>query len=469
MRFPLLQKAASLAAVMFILLAALARIGFLVDERRAYQDEAATSVRQSLADPQTLAGPFIAQRCSEEWDVVSEKNGEKTSRTERRDFVLSAVPARLSIDGNTTMQPRYRGLFKVNTYVGKLTLDASWEATTLAAKRAHDTSRLRCDAPTLTLAMSDARGIRSAVLTVDGQARALLAGTRHPAHERGFHADLAPEWREADQTVRPLALRLAIDLVGTSELGFVPAAAATEVTLRSDWPHPSFGGRFLPAERQIDGRGFSATWRVSGLATDAAQGLAGGATLCPATRHAVAAATVACLDTLAVAFIDPINVYVLSDRAIKYGLLFIVVTLGAVALMEVLARRAVHPVQYLLVGAALTIFFLLLLSLSEHLPFAQAYLAAAAACAALLGYYAAHMLGHWRRGVAFGAAVAGLFGAMYLLLQMEQTALVVGSLMLFAMLAAVMVLTRKLDWHALFARTQKQLLSSTHRPDAPAV
>jgi inner membrane protein len=300
--------------------------------------------------------------------------------------------------------------------------------------------------------MSDARGIRSAQLSVGGATRELLAGTRHPAYARGFHALLLPaEWQDAQHALSPLALRLAIDLVGTSDLAFVPAASATEVTLRSDWPHPSFRGRFLPAERSIDARGFSATWRVSGLASDAAQGLGGSAAICGAAAVQAPAAT-ACLDTLAVAFIDPINIYVLSDRAIKYGLLFIVLTLGAVALMEVLARRPVHPIQYLLVGAALTIFFLLLLSLSEHLPFAQAYALAAGACVALLGFYAAHMLGQWRRGLAFGGAIAVLYGAMYTLLQLEQSALVVGALLLFALLALTMIATRRVDWYALLAR-----------------
>jgi inner membrane protein len=129
-----------------------------------------------------------------------------------------------------------------------------------------------------------------------------------------------------------------------------------------------------------------------------------------------------------------------------------VLTLSAVALMEAVAARAVHPVQYLLVGAALVMFFMLLLSLSEHIAFAQAYAAAAGACVALLTHYAAHMLGHWRRGAAFGTGVAALYGAMYTLLQLEQTALVVGSLLLFAVLALVMIVTRRVDWYALFAR-----------------
>jgi inner membrane protein len=449
-RVPWLVKGLLLVGVVVLLLLALARVGFLVDQRRAYQHEAEASVRQGLADPQVLLGPFLRRDCTEQWDVVSHKDGERSMQTQQRSFALTAVPARLAVSGDLAMEPRWRGLFKVNTYTGRLVVTAQWpQATALAAARQHPVSRLKCDAPILSLAMADARGIRSATLAVNDLARTLHPGTRHESDPRGFHALLDNEWSETAQALQPLSVRLALDVVGTGHWAVVPAAGQTEVALRADWPHPSFGGRFLPAERKVESTGFAATWRVSGLATDAAMALAKGKALCNGINVMGASE---CLDALSVAFIDPINVYTLSDRAIKYGLLFIVLTLSAVALMETVAARAVHPVQYLLVGAALVMFFMLLLSLSEHVAFAQAYAAAAGACVALLTYYAAHMLGHWRRGTAFGTGVAALYGAMYTLLQLEQTALVVGSLLLFAVLALVMIVTRRVDWYALFAR-----------------
>jgi inner membrane protein len=154
-----------------------------------------------------------------------------------------------------------------------------------------------------------------------------------------------------------------------------------------------------------------------------------------------------CIETVAVAFIDPINTYSLSDRATKYGLLFIALTFVAVGLFEFMRGLRVHPVQYFLVGAAISIFFLLLVSLSEHLPFNDSYAYAASACVLLLGYYASHMLRSWKRGLPFGAGMALLYGLLFMLLQLEQTALVVGALALFAVLAAVMLLTRKVDWY----------------------
>jgi len=152
---------------------------------------------------------------------------------------------------------------------------------------------------------------------------------------------------------------------------------------------------------------------------------------------------------------DPINPYVLSDRATKYGLLFIVLTFVGVGLVEVLRRLRVHPIQYLLVGAALSVFFLLLVSLSEHLAFVWAYLAASVACTALLSFYGGFVLRGARAGMGFGAGIAALFATLYALLQMEQTALVLGSVLLFAVLAVIMVTTRKLDWYELMAQLRK--------------
>jgi inner membrane protein len=147
-----------------------------------------------------------------------------------------------------------------------------------------------------------------------------------------------------------------------------------------------------------------------------------------------------------------VSLYTLGDRATKYGLLFIALTFVGVAAIEVLRRVRVHPVQYLLVGCAMAVFFLLLVSLGEHVPFAIAYLAASAACTTMLGFYGRFVLRGRRAGLAFGAAIATLYGVLYVLLQLEQTALLLGSLLLFAVIAALMVATRRIDWYALFAR-----------------
>jgi inner membrane protein len=139
------------------------------------------------------------------------------------------------------------------------------------------------------------------------------------------------------------------------------------------------------------------------------------------------------------------------ERSVKYGFLFIGLTFAAFFLFEVLKRLAIHPVQYALVGLALAIFFLLLISLSEHLGFAAAYAIAAASCVALIGYYVAHVLKSVRRGVFFGIALSALYGLLYVLLRVEDQALLMGSLLVFACVASAMVATRRVDWYALAA------------------
>jgi len=436
-------KAAALAAIGIVLSLALARIGFIVDERQMRQREAVASVEQAQAGAQTVLGPLLHRVCTEAWDVVVGEGKGRRSSTETREFRLAATPQRLEVDGALSLDPRYRGLFKVNGYAGKLVFDAQWTGFgALQAQRQHAGSRLHCGATLLTLALSDARGIRSAQLSLAGEPVPVRPGTSHPSHPRGLHAAVPDALLAA-----PFAARLTVDLLGTGELALVPAAAAAQVQLRSDWPHPSFGGRFLPASREVGDTGFSARWTVSSLASTASAEVERGAPLCAAPPRGGE-----CLDTLAVAFIDPVNPYVLSDRAIKYGLLFLVLTFVTVALVELLAGRRVHPVQYLLVGLALAVFFLLLLSLSEHLSFGVSYAVAAAACVLLLGFYGAHMLGGARAGAAFAVGIAALYGALYLLLRLEQTALLVGATMLFVALAVVMLLTRRVDWYTLVAQ-----------------
>lgn len=467
MRFPVLGKALAIGATVLVLGLALARIGFLVDERRDYQAQAVQRVQQSHAGAQTLIGPLLQRQCTEEWDVVTGEGKERRSDTARRHFSLRLVPARLQVTSQSRTDLRYRGLFKVNGYSARLDLNASWsDLAALQPQREHAGSRLACGALDVWIATTDVRGLRGAQLSVGDRALVVRPGTGNEAYAHGLRAELPGRTGEAT-TSAPLVLQAVIDLVGTAEIGLVPVAEATEWRLRSDWPHPSFGGRFLPTRRDVSDTGFDAAWSVSSLATTAPLDVIKGAAMAPDKAKAAAV-----LDTLSVAFVDPVNPYVLSDRAIKYGLLFVVLTFTAVLMAETLARgrvRRVHPIQYALVGLALCLFFLLLLSLSEHLAFGAAYAIASAACVLLLGFYGRHMLGSLRDGLLFGAGMALLYGLLYLLLLREQTALVLGSVGLFGALAAVMLLTRHVDWYRLAPLTGPERTMQAGAVDAAAL
>ncbi|MDQ6638714.1 MAG: cell envelope integrity protein CreD [Pseudomonadota bacterium] len=456
-RFPLLGKSLALGGVVLALTLALQSVSGIVAEREGRLREAERSVAASLASAQTLIGPVIERDCSEAWEATQGEGKDRKTVTERRDFKLSATPATLDVKGDVAIEPRYRGIFKVNGYVLKARLIAAWnDGTTLVPQAQHPGSRLQCDTPVMFVALGDSRGVRSAQVQVDGAAVPVLAGTQHASHPRGFHVEVAESFAGAR---RPLRAEVGLELVGTGELAFAPVAGSTRVSLASDWPHPSFAGRFLPLERQVGETGFSARWQLNALATTAPQAVSVGAPACRLYDNGIDEVPVReegrhvpCVETFGVAFMDPVSPYVLSDRATKYGLLFIALTFVGVGAVEVMLRLRVHPIQYLLVGSALAVFFLLLVSLSEHVPFAIAYLAAAAACTALLTFYGSFVLRGSRAGAAFGAAIALLYGALYALLQLEQTALLLGSMMMFAVLAGLMVVTRRIDWYRLFER-----------------
>jgi inner membrane protein len=426
------SKVLAIVLVALALVVALDRISALVAEREGRLREAEASVAASLATHQELTGPVLQRHCDESWTIELVDGKERKQVPQRREFDLVATPKALDLDGVATIEARRRGLYKINGYVLKATLKASWESLQALQPRAEQPrSVLRCDEPVLFVAVGDARGLRSVTATqASGGALPVLAGTPRDKMPKGFQVALTREqWAEGT-----FATQIQLELVGTRSLAIAPVADQTQVHLRSDWPHPSFHGRFLPNEREIDRNGFSAWWRISALATSAPQDVR--------TQHAK-------VENFAVDFIDPVNAYSLADRATKYGVLFIGLTFLGVALTEVMRRARVHPLQYLLVGSALAIFFLLLVSLSEHMAFVWAYASAAAACTGLLAFYGTHVLGGWRAGLVFGAAVAVLYGVLYQLLQQEQTALVLGSGLLFTVLAAVMVLTRRFDWYRL--------------------
>ncbi|KZT15861.1 hypothetical protein A1D30_09940 [Acidovorax sp. GW101-3H11] len=452
LKHPLFTKLAALAAITVLLLFGLGLIEDVVRDRLRYRSITAQSVAESLAGPQTLMGPMIHSACVESWEVETGKGDERRMVEQRREFLLTAMPEQLKLSTGAAMEERARGLHKVNTYNLKAHVTAQWgPLTSLLPQTTMKNSRMVCGAPVVMMAVGDARGIRTAQLTLGDQAMALKPGTFHPTYSRGLHAMLPESVRgKADG----LTATLDLELVGTERLGIVPLGGNTEVLMTSSWPHPSFAGRFLPSEREVKKTGFSAQWRLSSLATTAQADVASGKRVCLAGAedgigNAPGSSPGDCADSFSVAFIDPVNPYSLSDRATKYGVLFIALTFVAVGLFELMKKLRVHPVQYLLVGSALCSFFLLLVSLSEHLPFGISYAVAATACVLLLAYYASHMLGSLARGIPLGAGIALLYGLLYVLLQLEQTALVVGAIALFLVLAAVMVLTRKVNWYGL--------------------
>jgi inner membrane protein len=442
MKNTLLPKLLTLVVIIALLAIFLQMIQGIIYERQRFKQEAVNSISQSIAGAQTVLGPILHMSCTETWITQLSK------REDKRVFVVTSTPKNLTVESQVTIEPRARSIHKSQVLNTKAVFKAKFDPNDLLKpKPTAIGGQMQCNAPVLMLAIDDPRGIRYLRAQFNGQDHALKAGTLHTSYKRGMHAELPSN--ALSTNADGWNAELALEFVGTQQLGIVPVGDTVSIKMSSNWPHPSFIGRIAPSEHNISpGRGFTAEWRLNSVSTNAAEEIRQANPLCTPQSTAPGKD---CTESVQVAFIEPVNAYSLSDRASKYGLLFVVLTFVAVGLFEVMKKLRVHPVQYLLAGAAICTFFLLLVSLSEHIGFARAYAAGASATVLLLTYYASYMLGGKWRGLPFGAGIALLYAFMYVLLQLEQTALAMGSVMLFIALAIVMTLTRKINWYEQFS------------------
>ncbi|HZF83877.1 MAG TPA: cell envelope integrity protein CreD [Burkholderiaceae bacterium] len=478
-----LVKVLALVALTLLLCIPLAEIGSLIRERGQSQAEAAQELASTHAGAQTVAGPFLVLPWVEQW-TETERNskGQVTGQSVRTKSRTAIVfPERLKIDGRMTPEERYRGIFRVLFYKLDATLDGRFAALGPAPRPSERGGTVTLGTPRLAFSVSDVRGIEGLPDATLGGAplrfQQGIPGLGASESSQGIHAPLSGEALRALTSGQAMDFRLALKLVGQEQLRIVPAAEDTEAHLQSPWPHPSFGGRFLASERTVGDAGFDARWRVSALVSTARTQLlrqwaaeattagpadtacGGGDSACMAAATAMAAAITATtaparadlreVDSFDVALAQPVNVYFMAHRAAKYGALFIGLVLMASFMFELFRQLRLHPVQYGLVGLSVALFFLLLVALSEKLPFWQAYALSACASVLLLMAYFSAVLRGWRRGLGLGAFVAVLYGALYGLLASENNALLLGALLTFGMLALLMLVTRNVDWYAL--------------------
>lgn len=458
----LLLRFLTVGGLVLLLLVPLLMIRGTVNDRKQYQALATERVARSTAGAQQVVGPlrvipYRETRISQE----TGSSGNTVHKTHVIDSYVYQTPKNLQLTGGMKPDARRVGLYEVRVYEWNASMQAAFDAWTPAAVEGRVYGQ-----PYLVLGLADVRGlVGTPDFRLGSTALVLEAGTAGlSGRMAGLHARLpqAPgEPLPADE------LKAGFRLAGTQSLGIAPVADSNQVSLGSSWPHPLFGGSFLPNTRSVRAEGFSADWEVSSLASDAQLQLSSqlgadsGSVTQRSTRDSLdpdsiaslveGGSTVSGIDSIEVSLVDPTDVYTQADRASKYGILFVVLTFVGFALFELIKRLPIHPLQYLLVGLALAIFFLLLLSLSEHIPFWQAYVAAAAACIGLQFAYLTSVLKSRKRACAFALMLTALYGVLYGLLVSENNALLMGSLLLFGILSLIMWITRKVDWYELAA------------------
>jgi inner membrane protein len=363
-------------------------------------------------------------------------NGKKKVESHTVESTYTTFPRELTVRGELRPSLRRHGLYRVPVYEFGGTISGHFDV-----PEPKLTGKVEYGAPYLAFRVQDARGIVGRpVAHVNGDSYPVEgAAMTQMEDDNPVHPDLA--WGTNLRVLVPgvagksggLDFTVDMTLAGSQMLEIVPVADSNHFELHSTWAEPLFAGQFLPRTREISKDGFHAVWDISSLAS--------------ATQQQMLTKGDGVTDAVSVSLTEGIDPYRLSDRAVKYGILFVLITFGGFFLFEIVKKMLIHPVQYLLVGACLTIFFLLLISLSEHILFPLAYMTSSVACIGLMTYYLVFVLRSRMYGLMFGGILAVLYAAIYGLLVSEDNALLLGSMLLFGLIAIVMIGTRKVDWY----------------------
>lgn len=436
-------KMVGVAFVTLLLLIPLSMIKSVLRERMERRNEAVAEITSVWGRQQNVIGPILIipyRHQTKVWKDQPAPGGriervEVLEATEARAYFL---PAALNIKGDINPRQLHRGIYKTVVYAGQLDISGHFTPPDFAALRINDEDVL-WDEATVTFAISDLRGIQETLELTWGDDRIpLLPGCQLKGFSSGVHATV-PRLRESRGLI-PLTLSLALN--GSQGIRFTPLADANLVTLSSPWPDPSFQGAFLPSERTVNPDGFQATWHLAQYGRDYARQWT--------DRDPSAALDASSVGSslFGVTFLSGIDSYRNTERAIKYGMLFLTLVFAAFFLFEILSAIRIHPFQYTLVGAALCLFYLGLLSLSEFIAFGTSYLVAAGVTTGLIWFYCASVLRSGRRAVLIVGLLAAIYGFLYIALQLQDYSLLFGTAGLFLVLAIVFWTTRKIDWYS---------------------
>lgn len=428
LKSPLFWKITTLIGCIVLLSLPLMIVRELINERADYRSEVVDAIEQSTSGPQKLAGPLIAIPVTE---TLTRRENQKEVEYQRS-WEYYWLPESLAVTGKQTVESRRVGIYSGQVWHNALQIKASFDPLRLAALRK---TNIVLGQPRLVVSVGDARGIGAIhAPEVNGSVLSVEPGLGISGDGAGIHMPM-PALAEDN---KPLEIAFSLDLNGTGAFSLVPLGRNSELQLTSNWPHPGFLGSFLPTKREVNAAGYRAHWQSSWFANDMGSYFKDDMEI-PWSRLPAFSA-----DVMSLA-----DQYQLTDRATKYAILLIGLTFMAFFAFESLTHRPLHPMQYLLVGLSLVLFYLVLLALSEHIGFTAAWLAASLSGAVMNGIYLQAVLRGWRNSLLFVAALLLLDGVMWFLLHSEDSALLLGTGVLVLALSSLMFLTRRVDWYAL--------------------
>lgn len=418
-------KVASIGFLVALLLIPTSMISGLVRERSSTRDEVIQEISQKWGDRQVITGPFL---CVPFESTEMEKNGKSKSRI----LHVNILPESLQISGQIVPHIRYRSIYEAVLYQTQIDISCRFSLPK-PDQLSVPVEKIFFDKATFSIGVTDMRGIKENI-TIQFNDKIFKGG---PGLKT---TDIAASGVSCVVPLSPSSLKLdfntKLSLNGSQELQFIPVGEITSVQLTSEWTSPSFKGAFLPENPTLTDKGFSANWHILHLNRNFPQFWVG-------NQYQVHGSAFG-LKLLVTA-----DVYQKLTRIVKYALMFIIFTFSAFFLSEIIHQKRVHPIQYMLIGFAIVLFYALLLSISEHLNFNLSYaLSALAITTIITGYSKAILRSYYFALTVFGIMVT-LYGYLYIVLQLADYALVMGCIGLFLILATIMYITRKIDWYSL--------------------
>jgi inner membrane protein len=412
-----------IASIIILLIIPLLMVQSLITDRQDYRQEAVNEISKSWAAMQSIAGPIITIK----------RKVEKTDSKGEKFFIINNdyyLPENLKIDVEVTPEKRYKGIYEVMLYKSKIKMSGTIDLSKLKEKYNGET----IDESYISFNVNDLRGIqKDAELILDGKKYKLTPGLKDKVFRNGFYSDLVL----SEQNL-PKNFELELELNGMENLEFVPLGKFTEVNMKSDWNNPGFAGAFLPLSREITDDGFTAQWKVNYFNRSYPQEWEN-KTYDPFTS------------AFGVKLLVPVDEYQKTMRTSKYGLMIIILTFLSFFMIELFSKKVIHPIQYLLVGLALIIFYSILFAISEYILFQYSYLISSLLIIALIGFYAKSIYQSKQISTIVTGMLMMFYGFMYIILQLQDYSLLIGTVVLFIILAAVMFFTRKINWFDVFS------------------
>ena len=397
----------------------------LIHERITLSEKVKNELYAQWGGKQVVAGPVLNIPYT-----ITEADGNNQGTTERHG-VAHFLPEALKTSGELFPETRKRGIYKVVVYEGKLRIQGSFVQPDESQIELQN-ARYNWDGAYFTLGITDLRGIKNMPeLVVNGQRYKVEPGV---ADTDLFKSGITVKTGGINLK-QPLNFEIELLLNGSEDLSVEPLGKTSEVAIKSNWSQPSFTGAFLPENRNVTAGGFTAEWRVTHLNRNFPQQWAGG----KFNTHEA---------TLGVELLIPVDHYQKSMRSAKYAILFIALNFIIFIFIEIKSKMRIHPFQYSLVAFALLIFYALLTSIGEQIGFNSAYLVSALAVTALISWYALSILKDMKLMGWITLLQVGLYLFLFTILQLQDYALLAGSIGLFVILAIVMRASQQIKWYS---------------------